>query len=211
VHDSRSGGALAGFRAIRSDRLMSTVTFAWMILLVGMGVGIVADRPIAAAFGADGAGFGLMLAVYGVGAVAGSWFARRLTAATEPAALTGGLAVAGVAGVVIGLAGSFEIVLACNLAWGMGDAATTVARQGILQRRTPDALRGRVAAANDSTAHGALIVGFMTAGLLVDAFGAQGAYAVGGVAALVAAAMCGSVVAASQRHHRCRSAESIHP
>lgn len=196
--DLESRGALAGFTAIRRDRIMFTVTVAWMILLVGMGVGIVADRPIAARFGADGIGFGMMLALYGVGAVAGSWLASRLTAATEPGALAGGLAIAGGAGLGIGLAGNFAAVLACNVAWGIGDATTIVARQGIVQRRTPDSLRGRVAAANDSAAHGALIVGFLAAGPVVGTLGAQGAYAVGGSAALAAAALCTVVMTANR-------------
>jgi predicted MFS family arabinose efflux permease len=170
-----------------------------MILLVGVGMAIVADRPLAAAFSAGSTGFGVMLGLYGIGAVVGSWLASRLTAATEPTALVTGFAVAGVAGIGIWQARAFSIVLACNLVWGVGDAVTRVAKVGILQRRTPDAIRGRVVGANESALTLAITAGFLAAGPVMAAYGAQAIYAIGGGAALGAAALSSTVVAAARR------------
>jgi predicted MFS family arabinose efflux permease len=200
--DAEPGDArdiLAGMRFLRRDRVQFVLTFAWMVLLLGMGMGIVADRPIAAVFSVGSVGFGVMLGLYGVGAVVGSWLASRLTASTEPAALVTGFLVAGIAGVWIWLAPAFWIVVACNLIWGVGDGVTRVAKTGILQRRTPDAVRGRVSGANEAAINLALMAGFLAAGPTIAALGAQATYAVGGVAALGAAALASSVVAEARR------------
>ena len=141
------------------------LTFAWMVLLLGMGMGIVADRPVAAVFSAGSIGFGVMLGVYGVGAVIGSWLGSRLTAATEPAALVAGFVVAGVAGIGIWLAPDFWIVIACNMVWGVGDGVTPGGKTGIFQLRTPDAIRGDGSrGANESVLNLALLAGFLAAG-----------------------------------------------
>jgi predicted MFS family arabinose efflux permease len=197
--DPNTRGVLAGFRFLRRDRVLLVVTLAWVVLLLGMGMGIVADRPVAAAFSQGSVGFGVMLGLYGLGAVTGSFLGSRLTAATEPSALVAGFAVAGLAGLGIGVAPAFWIVLVCNLVWGVGDAVTTVARAGVLQRRTPDPIRGRVAAANESAVHLALMVGFLAAGPTIAAIGAQATYAVGGLAALGAALLASTVVAVARR------------
>jgi MFS family permease len=200
--ESEHGGArsvLAGFRFLRRDRVQLVLTIAWMVLLLGIGMAIVADRPLAADFSVGSIGFGVMLGVYGVGAVVGSWLASRLTAATEATGLVTGFAVAGVAGIGIWLAPLFGIVLVCNLVWGVGDGVTRVAKAGILQRRTPDAVRGRVYAASESGLTFAYMTGFLLAGPTIAAFGAQATYAAGGVAALGAAALSSTVIAAARR------------
>jgi MFS family permease len=130
--------------------------------------------------------------------VSGAWMASRLTATTEPAALVGGLALAGIAGIGVGVAPAFWVVLACNLVWGVGDAVSLVAMTGLLQRRTPDAVRGRVVAARESIVNVAVMVGFLAAGPTIAAIGAQPTYAVGGVAALAAAVLASTVLAAAR-------------
>jgi MFS family permease len=191
-------GLLAGFRFLRRDRVLLVLTLAFAVLLLGLGLGIVADRPVAAAFEVGSVGFGSMLGLYGLGSVIGGGVASRMTAAIEPRALVAGFVVAGVAGIGIGVAATFALVLVCNFVWGMGDAVTIVAQQGILQRRTPDTIRSRVVAANDAAVHTALMVGFLAAGPAIAWLGAQATYAVGGVAALGAAALAWRVVAATR-------------
>jgi MFS family permease len=77
--------------------------------------------------------------------------------------------------------------------WGFGDALTVVAEQGIIQRRTPDAIRSRVVAANEALVHLSLMVGFLAAGPVLAAFGGQATYAIGGVAALAAGVLANTV------------------
>ena len=197
--DARDRGVMAGFHVLWRDRVLKVGTIAWAVLIAGMGLVIVADRPIAAAFSAGSVGFGVMLALYGVGAVSGAWVATRMTAQTEPTGLVAGIATAGFAGIGVWLAPVFAVVVACNLIWGIGDGVNRVARTGILQRRTPDVVRARVAAANETVAHLAMMVGLLLAGPAIATLGAQGTYAVGGFAALGAAALCATVVAETKR------------
>jgi MFS family permease len=164
-----------------------------MVLLLGMGLGIVSDRPVADAFDTGAVGFGAMLGLWGLGSVVGSWAASRMTAATEPGALVAGFAFAGVGGIGIGLAPAFWLVLVCNFVWGFGDALTVVAEQGIIQRRTPDRIRSRVVAANESLVHLSLMVGFLAAGPVLAAVGPQATYAIGGAAALLAGILANTV------------------
>lgn len=191
--DDADGGLVAGFRFLRRDRVLLVVTLAWMVLLLGMGLGIVSDRPVADAFDTGAVGFGAMLGLWGLGSVIGSWAASRMTAANEPSALVAGFALAGIGGIGIGLAPVFWLVLVCNFVWGFGDALTVVAEQGIIQRRTPDRIRSRVVAANESLVHLSLVVGFLAAGPVIAAVGPQATYAIGGIAALGAGALAATV------------------
>jgi len=192
--DAGSGGFVAGFRFIHRDRVLLVVTGAWMVLVLGMGLGIVSDRPVAEHFAVGAVGFGLMIGIWGLGSVIGSWLASRMTAEAEPVVLVTGFLFAGLGGLGIWLAPAFSLVLACNFLWGFGDALAVVAEQGIIQRRTPDAIRSRVVAANESAVHGALMVGFLLAGPMLVALGAQGTYAVGGIAALGAGALAVTIM-----------------
>jgi predicted MFS family arabinose efflux permease len=197
-------GALAsrsfasGFRFLGRDRVLLVFTLAWMVLLLAMGVGIVADRPLADVFDAGSVGFGLMLGLWGLGSVAGSWAAGRVSVRTEPVIVVVGFVIAGAAGLVIGVARAFWVILVANVLWGFGDAATVVAEQGIIQRRTPDAIRARVIGANESLVHTALVTGFLIASPTIQGVGPQAAYAIMGAAALVAGVLASAVVGAAR-------------
>jgi predicted MFS family arabinose efflux permease len=193
------GGLLAGFALLRRDRVLLVIVLACTILHFGAGLSFVADRPIAEQFGVGPFGFGVMLGVYGIGAVLGAWLASRLTASTEVPAIVTGFVIAGVAGVTVWLAPVFALVVAANLAWGVGDAASVVGRSGLFQRRSPDAIRGRVAAANESIMTVMLMAGMILGGPLVDGLGAQAAYGVAGILSIAAACLGASVVAVPRR------------
>ncbi|MGZ4148481.1 MAG: MFS transporter [Actinomycetota bacterium] len=192
THDE--GSFAAGFRFLRRDRVLLVVTLSWMVLLLGMGLGIVSDRPVAAHFDAGAVGFGVMLGLFGLGSVVGSWAASRIGAEQEPPALVLGFVLAGISGIAIALAPAFAIVLAANVTWGFGDAVTVVAEQGIIQRRTPDAVRSRVVAANEALVHAALMVGIVLAGPAIAWVGPQVTYGIGGVAALAAGGLATTIL-----------------
>jgi predicted MFS family arabinose efflux permease len=193
------GGLLAGFGLLRRDRVLLVIVLACSILHFGAGLSIVADRPIAEQFGVGPMGFGVMLGVYGIGAVFGAWLASRLTASTEVPAIVTGFVIAGVAGITVWLAPVFALVVAANLAWGVGDAASVVGRSGLFQRRSPDAIRGRVAASNESIMTVTLMAGMILGGPLIDGLGAQAAYGVAGILSIAAAFLGASVVAEARR------------
>ena len=193
------GGLLAGFGLLRRDRVLLVVVLACTILHFGAGLSIVADRPIADLFGVGPTGFGLMLGLYGIGAVVGAWLASRLTASTEVTAIVSGFVIAGIAGLCVWLAPFFALVVAANLAWGVGDAASVVGRAGLFQRRSPDAIRGRVAAANESVMNVTLMAGMLIGGPLIAAMGPQAAYGLAGVLSLGAAALASTVIVGARR------------
>jgi MFS family permease len=138
--DDREGDVdvTGGFRFLLGDRVILVITVAWMVLLLGIGMGIVSDRPLADTFDAGSVGFGFMLGLWGAGSVLGSFLASKLRSEQEPLALVIGFVLAGVAGIAIWLSPIFGLVLVFNVVWGVGDAVTVVAEQGIIQRRTPD-------------------------------------------------------------------------
>jgi len=76
-----------------------------------------------------------------------------------------------------------------TLAAGIGEGFTHVAETGIVQRRAPDAVRARVVGASDAAVLIAFAASFTFGGLLVEAIGARGAYAIGGLSCLAASAV----------------------
>jgi MFS family permease len=182
-------GAVAGFRFIAHDRVLLTITAAWAVMVLGLGMGMVADRPLAEEFGAGSAGFGLIISAWGFGSVLGSLLGRRLTSRSERLWLVLGTAVIGVTGLGMGLSPLFWPVIAFVFVNGIGDGISMVADQGITQRRTPDAVRSRVMAASDAVWQITLAAGFVLAGPALTLVSAQGLYTIAGVAALVATGM----------------------
>jgi MFS family permease len=133
----------AGFRFLFHDRVLRVIASAWVVVVLGAGIAQVADRPLSAAFHAGAIGFGLLVALWGLGSVVGSIAARRLTERTEPVWLIGGMAIAGVAAVGTWASPWFTPIVGLMFLMGFGDAMSEVADQGIRQRRTPDAVRSR--------------------------------------------------------------------
>ena len=89
----------------------------------------------------------------------------------------------------MGLAPVFSLVLVFGLMMGASDGITMVAEQGIMQRRTPDAVRSRVLAAFDAVLSLGLAFAYILAGPVLAAIGPQKIYLLGGVAALIATAV----------------------
>jgi MFS family permease len=70
---------------------------------------------------------------------------------------------------------------------GVADGVTTVAEIGVLQRRSPDAVRSRVMAAFDGVLSVGFAISFILAGPVLGLLGPRPVYAVGGVSAAAAA------------------------
>jgi MFS family permease len=181
----RVGSMWTGFSHIWTDPATRPLFVVWVLLYLTVDVAVVADLPIAQQFGWGTAGYGLIGAVIGVGALIGSFFARRITQAFEPwAVLIGALGIAG-GYLIVSVAPVFAFVLIGNFVWALLDAGDTVAGNSIFQRRSPDHLRGRVFGAVGAGGLIANAVGFTFAGFLVEAFGPKGTYALCGIASLL--------------------------
>ena len=169
-------GLRAGFRFILGDRVLRLITLAWIVLLFLLGPVLVAELPLARSFGVGAAGYGLLAACWGGGAIAGSFFGRRLARSRERTTMVGGCAVIGCGFATVALAPAFVVALAGMVSAGIAEGAVTVCEQGILQRRTPDAVRSRATAATEAAVMTAFALSFPAAGLLIHLVGVRGVY-----------------------------------
>jgi MFS family permease len=180
-------GIMAGLRFIWRDRPLRIMVSAWTVFLLGAGMGMVADAPLAERFGAGSAGFGLLIACWGLGSVLGSLLGRKLTERTEPVWLVLGAVGIAVSGAGIFFAWTFAVVLVCLLVMGVSDGITIVAEQGIMMRRSPDAVRSRVMAGFDALLSIGIAIAYIFAGPVLKLLDAQGVYGIGGISAGLAA------------------------
>ncbi|HEU4356652.1 MAG TPA: MFS transporter, partial [Actinomycetota bacterium] len=136
-------GITAGIRFLFGEPVLRRMALAWLVFVLGMGMGMVADAPVAESFGAGATGFGFLIAAWGSGSVLGSVAGRWMTARTEPVWVVVGAAAIAVTAIGVGLAPWFWLVLVSLFVMGTADGLTIVAENGIMQRRTPDAVRSR--------------------------------------------------------------------
>ena len=198
-HGDEHQGLRAGFVFIARDRVLRTIVLAWVVFVVGLGMVMVADVPLAELFGAGATGYGLMIGAWGAGSVLGSLSGRWLNQRTELLALVAGTAAIAVTTAGIATSPWFASVLVLILLAGIADAVTMVAETGIQQRRTPDAVRSRVSAASEAVIHVALAAGFALGGPALEAFGPRGVYAVGGGLGLLGAAVLLPILRAARQ------------
>ena len=180
-------GLAAGIRFLLGEPVLRRMSLAWLVFVLGMGMGMVADAPIAESFGAGATGFGFLIAAWGSGSVLGAVAGRWMSVRTEPVWLVLGSACIAVAAIGVGLAPWFWLVLVALFAMGTADGLTIVAENGIMQRRTPDAVRSRTMAAFEALLSLGLFVAYLAAIPLLRAVEPQRVYLIGGLAATGAA------------------------
>ena len=182
-HEEEYRGLRAGFSFLLHDRVLRTLIFAWIVFISGMGMSMVADVPLAQAFDAGSFGYGMLITAWGGGGILGSLMARRMPIGAEGTWLVvAGLVIAAM-GIAIGLSPSFVLIVVLLFVFGIADGTTFVAEQNLRQRRAPDAVRSRVAAAFTGVLHVMLALSYVAAAFVVPWMGAQPTYVVGGVTA----------------------------
>jgi MFS family permease len=184
-HDEHTGVS-AGVRFIARDRVLRSIALAWVAIAGGLGMSMVADVPLVNYFGAGGIGYGVLIAAWGGGSIVGSLLGRLLNRRTEPLAFVFGSGAIAVTGIVAGLSPWFVGVLVALFFMGIGDGTAVVSQQGIMQRRTPDAVRSRVAAALEAVMNISLALSYVVAGPIVAWLGPRGTYVFGGAVSLLA-------------------------
>ncbi|HEY2789607.1 MAG TPA: MFS transporter [Gaiellales bacterium] len=178
-------GLRAGFRFILADPVLRLITLAWIVLLFLLGPVLVAELPLARSFGAGAVGYGILVACWGGGAIGGSFVGRRLAVTRERVTMIGGCAVIGAGFAAVALAPVFAVALAGMVMAGLAEGAVTVSEQGILQRRTPDAVRSRATAATEAAVMGAFALSFPAAGFMINLLGVRGVYLLAGFGCVV--------------------------
>jgi ENTS family enterobactin (siderophore) exporter len=183
----RGGGILAGFPYILRDPALRSIFLVWTLLFLAIDIAVVAELPLADEFGWGEFGFGVISAAWPIGAIGGAFAARFLTPRTEPygvligtLAVTVGWGIVAVAPVFVLVPLAYAFVAAC-------DSLDDVGGFSILQRRTTDAVRGRVLGAMLTAGMLANAVGFSFAGFFIEAVGPRGVFVLGAAIALLAA------------------------
>ena len=198
-HDDEHRGFRAGFVFIARDRVLRTIVLAWVALVFGIGLAMVADVPLAELFGSGSTGYGLMIGAFGAGSVIGSIAGRKMHERNEARALIIGTIVMGATTAGIALSPWFPPILALLVLCGAADAVIMIADRSIQQRRTPDAVRSRVVGASEAMIDIALSIGFVLGGPAVAALGPRAVYAIGGACGLLGAVVLVPVLRASKR------------
>ncbi len=154
----------------------------------------------------SGTGFSAMVAVFGLGFVAGSLKGSNGGDASYlKQRYLAGLAVMGVAGVVVGLAPSLLVVLPALALAGFGNGLLLVHERLLIQSETPEQMHGRVFAIMETLVSWGFASAFLIAGAMTAAAGARPvvlATGVGNVALTVLAI-------AALRHHWVRAPTGV--
>jgi len=198
-------GTASGFRQLLRNPVVLRIFGASTALYLAVDMTLVADVPLARSLGWGAVGYGLMDAFWGGGGLLGGLLASRVVARAESLALIGGTALIALGFAAVGVASWFPLVLGGMVLASASDAIGDVAAQGIVQRQTPDAVRGRVLAALNGAGLMANAVGFVFAGFAVSALGPRGIYAVAaGVAAAATLILISTLPGFSTRRIRLR-------
>jgi MFS family permease len=177
----------AGFVFVWRSPVLRGITTAWMVLLFLLGPVLVAELPLAHEFGQGAAGYGVIVACWGGGAIAGSVLGRVTSRRWESRTMIWGCALIGAGFATVAGSPVFAVAMAGMLLAGVSEGAVGVAEQTIIQRCTPDSVRSRVNAAGEALALGAFALSFPAAGFLIDLLGVRGAYAMAATGCVLAA------------------------
>lgn len=182
--------ASAGFGELVRARMVLVTTIAVAVMFAVDGAVVVAMIPLAGKFHAGGSGFGIEMSACGVGLLAGSWAAARLTARRDPLQVFAfGSAAFGLGIGLVAIAPAFPIVLVGLALSGAGNGIFGTAEMLIYQRQLSNRVMGRVRAAAVSVLNGTYALSMVCAGTLIHMLGVRGVFALGGAAGAVATAI----------------------
>jgi MFS family permease len=191
----------AGARFLWHDTTLMALTVIGAVTFMATEIAAVADLPLIHDFGVGGVGYGIMNVAWGAGGLAGALIAARIvTKASEPTAAVAGVLVFGVFVAAVGVASWFALVPVFSLLFAGSDSFAIVGFNGIYQRATPDAIRGRMFAAVGAITTFASAVSFGFGGFLVEAAGWRPVYLGGGLIDVACAAVLAVILRKRASH-----------
>jgi MFS family permease len=176
-------GLRAGFSFLLNDPVLRTMLLAWIVFITGMGMAMVADVPLTDQFGVGAFGYGMLITAWGGGSVIGALIGRYMKQGDEGTWLACASAIIAAMGLGIALSPWFWLIVLLLFVLGLADGTTFVAEQNLRQRRAPDAVRSRVAAAFVGILNALLAFSFIAGAFVVPAIGPQATYGIGGITA----------------------------
>jgi MFS family permease len=190
-----------GFALIRGSRALLTVLAAWNVVMLATAGENVAEVVLAKeAFAAGDFGYGLLVGTTGFGLALGSLLAGSFLASRPLGSVYGGsIGLIAVGLVVAAAAPNVWVAAVCMVFVGIGNGTAVVCNALLIQRGTPDELRGRAFTVLMSSNYVVLGLGMIAAGPLTDALGPRAIWALAGglcaVAAVIGLAMARGVSA----------------
>jgi MFS family permease len=192
----------SGVRLAAHSRALLTVLVGWSLTTLAVGQSDVAEVELALeALEGGSFGLGVLLAASGFGLILGSLAADRVVVRFGTAVAYGASIAAMALGLgAVAISPNVWIASAFVIATGIGNGVAVVANSLLVQRGTPDAMRGRAFTLAMSVTYSALFVGMIVGGFVSDAAGPRWTWAIAamltGVAAVVAYLMARGVPAA---------------
>jgi MFS family permease len=192
----------SGVRLAAHSRALLTVLVGWSLTTLAVGQSDVAEVELALeALEGGSFGLGVLLAASGFGLILGSLAADRVVARFGTAAAYGASIAAMALGLgAVAISPNVWVASAFVIATGIGNGVAVVANSLLVQRGTPDAMRGRAFTLAMSVTYSALFVGMIVGGFVSDAAGPRWTWAIAamltGVAAVIAYLMARGVSAA---------------
>ena len=182
---------LEGFAFVLRSRALVTVLVVWSVfMLASAGINVAEVFLAKDTFDAGDFGYGLLVGATGIGLVLGSLAAGSLLDRHPVARVYPGsiflVALAVAAGAV---APNVWIAAGCVLVMGAANGAAVVCNALLVQRGSPDALRGRVFTVLMSSSFGVLAIGMVISGPLTDAIGPRWVWGAAAVLAGVSATL----------------------
>lgn len=210
--ESRTGlsGVLDGLRFLAGHRVVrgALVTdLAVTVLSMPMSLFPLLN---AERFGGDPRTLGLFLSAFAVGGITVSVLSGPLTRLDRPGAvMLCGAGLWGAALVLLGVVNGPWIGLALLVVAGAADTASVVARSTIVQTRTPDALLGRVTAAEQIVGQAGPNLGNVRGGLVAGWTSGATALVSGGLLCLLAVGLVGATTPELRRPEQPLNAEPL--
>jgi MFS family permease len=178
-----------GFRLVRSSRALLAVFYAWNLIMISNGFVNVAEIALAkVSYNSGSFGFGLLWTASGIGAVVGSLFATGSLEKRGLATVYGGsLALMAFGAGAAAASPTVWVAVWCFAVLGIGNGAAIVYNALLVQRGSPDHLRGRAFTVLMSSTFAVLGLGMVAAGPFTDAVGARWVYAAAAAVSTIAA------------------------
>jgi MFS family permease len=137
-------------------------------------------------------GYGWLKAAAGIGTITTLWLLTWKPLKTHPGwKLLLAVAGFGICTIVFGLSTNYWLSLVALVALGMFDGVSVVLRGLILQLKTPQQMRGRVAAVNTMFVSSSNEIGSLESGLTARYFGTVPAVVAGGILTILVAGIVG--------------------
>jgi MFS family permease len=172
----------------RSPRVRLLIGAVGVISLISLNFNVVLPVLASETLEVGPEGFGILTAVFGLGALVGALLSAALSCASWKVLVAG---VGGFGVAQLALAPQETMIVACVLLFAAGVSFTLWMSntQSILQLTSPDHMRGRVLSLWLFAFAGSAPVGGLIAGWLTDVGGTALSFTVGGVASLLVAAV----------------------